>query len=383
MHRDTPLHRRQTPPTQITCGDWQKRLRLIMPPFCLLLSTALLLVWLNQHALMRYWQQRYHTEAPWAHWQGIPIWDFGGRLYQAMQASGQAFINQLTPMTNSSPLPDREISSAPYQSKSTTSVFPHGFLQGYTTGWYEETTPPSTLPSPITLTSEARVLFVGDSLMQGVAPFIMRDLQTQSQIKSLNLSKQSTGLRYPAFFDWPKTVKHTLQTTPDIAVIVVFLGPNDPWGLPADTQYPASPFKTPQWETRYRARIAQILQAAQQHSARVIWVGPPNMRDPALSQSMQYLRTLYQSEVNRAGEIYLDANAILQLPETGYTDTLRQDGIARKIRTADGVHFTPSGQRLLAKAIQAQWRISEVKETVEHTEYIKKPQSSTQDWIFL
>ncbi len=46
-----------------------------------------------------------------------------------------------------------------------------------------------------------KALFIGDSLMQGVAPWVMRQLQSKHKIDSIDLSKHSTGLAYSKFFD--------------------------------------------------------------------------------------------------------------------------------------------------------------------------------------
>ena len=53
--------------------------------------------------------------------------------------------------------------------------------------------------------------------MQGVAPFVQKHLKQEYGVQSVNLSKQSTGLSYPNFFDWPKTIEQTLPKEPDIA----------------------------------------------------------------------------------------------------------------------------------------------------------------------
>ena len=74
-------------------------------------------------------------------------------------------------------------------------------------------------------------------MMQGVAPFVERSLKKQYGIQSVNLSKQSTGLSYPKFFDWPNTIEQTLKQQTDIRLLVVFLGPNDPWDFPKGKKY--------------------------------------------------------------------------------------------------------------------------------------------------
>lgn len=352
MHTKMTVRNRQSPkPWRASCFFGVRQATV---PMSLILLTVSLVIWLNQQALMIYWQQRYHTEAPWAAWQGNPVWDFGARLYRAVDFARGTFIDQLF---ESQP-DEKAVPKIPVMRAR--SAFPQGFLQGSATLKTDRTDltaeqdDSNAPPLPIFLSPGDRVLFIGDSLMQGGAPHVKHALLTQCGIASLNLSRQSTGLRYPAFFNWPQTLSQTLQDHPDITVVVVFLGPNDPWGLPADEQAPAAKFKSERWEIRYRARIADMLHTAQQHHARVIWLGPPNTRDPTLSQGMQYLRPLFQSEVSQAGEIYLDANAILQNSDTGYRDTLTDPTGSRKMRTADGVHFTPQGQRLLASAIMNQ-----------------------------
>lgn len=349
--------------------------RAVFTTVSLILSTTMLVVWLNQHALMLYWQQRYQTDAPWVAWQGHPLWDFGGRLYRAVDTALTTFIQQLS----SAYVEDDEsaVTSVAIVTLQKP-VFPKNFLQGSQHSAFinrvdvdkrHDTTGALNIPplDVLPLAMGNRVLFIGDSLMQGGAPHVKRTLLTQWGIYSLDLSRQSTGLRHPAFFNWPKTLDMTLRQHTDITVVVVFLGPNAPWGLPADEHAPASTFKSEQWERRYRARIANILHIAEQHQAHVIWVGPPNTRDVALSQSMQYLRSLYQSEVENAGEIYLDANAILQYSATSYTDTWTDSTGGRKIRTADGVHFTTTGQRILAEAIMGKLQAPDVPGPFTHT----------------
>jgi len=61
--------------------------------------------------------------------------------------------------------------------------------------------------APIPLNANDRILLVGDSLMQGLAPHLITSLKRKYQVESMDLSKHSTGLTYPAFFDWPATVE--------------------------------------------------------------------------------------------------------------------------------------------------------------------------------
>lgn len=66
------------------------------------------------------------------------------------------------------------------------------------------------------------IFYVGDSLMQGVAPHLQRLLYRQYGINGVNLSKQSTGLAYPGFYNWPDVVEETLSTHPQIRLVIAF-----------------------------------------------------------------------------------------------------------------------------------------------------------------
>jgi len=196
------------------------------------------------------------------------------------------------------------------------------------------------------------VFFVGDSLMQGVAPHMANTLRKRYNVKSLNLSKQSTGLAYPSFFNWPKTVASTLASNPNIRLMVIFLGPNDPWDMPVVKGKPFLRFKTPDWEEAYRQRIDSILDTAQAHNVQVIWVGPPNMEKPKLSTAMAYLSQLYKGQIEQYHQHYVSANEILgyQSDEFSYYRTTG-DGKKVKTRVDDGIHFTTTGQKLIAERV--------------------------------
>src|SRR5690606_4259438 len=71
---------------------------------------------------------------------------------------------------------------------------------------------PALTASAVTLQAGDEVFFAGDSLMQGVAPHLANTLLKRFNIKSINLSRQSTGLAYPGFFNWPQTIQSTLES---------------------------------------------------------------------------------------------------------------------------------------------------------------------------
>jgi len=316
---------------------------------------AFLLCWLDQTSISQYCQQRYHNDCEIPLVGQRPAWQFGAQLTQALEDARAAFVASLDGAESSQR--NAASLSVPVAASTTAPVgiavaAPITVPVPASTATRPATQAPVSAPAAITLVSGDKVFFVGDSMMQGVAPHMANTLHKNFNIDSIDLSRQSTGLAYPSFFNWPQTVEKTLQTDPKIRLMVVFLGPNDPWDMPDGKGRPFLRFETPDWEIAYRQRIDSILDAAHAHAVQVIWVGPPNMFKDRLSTGMAYLRDIYASEIQRYQQHYLSANDILGYQTSDFSYYLPGDeGKKVKIRVDDGIHFTPTGQRMIADGV--------------------------------
>ncbi|MDR1276433.1 MAG: DUF459 domain-containing protein [Candidatus Accumulibacter sp.] len=203
----------------------------------------------------------------------------------------------------------------------------------------------------VSLDAANRVLFVGDSLMQGVAPHVHTSLFKRFAIHGIDLSKQSTGLAYPDFFNWPRQIKKALHENPEIKLMVVFLGPNDPWDFPHERGKPYLKFKSEVWESAYRARIREVLEIARENGTRVFWLEVPCMRRRELDARMVYLNGLFSDEVKKSGEFFLTTGKILGCDNGQFSSFMDSNGKRKKSRIDDGVHFTIAGQRKIADEI--------------------------------
>ncbi|MCW7549706.1 DUF459 domain-containing protein [Photorhabdus sp. APURE] len=336
--------------------------------------TSLLLIWLNHRSLDRFWQQEYHQQSFWATLQGYPLWDFGDNLEQGALAAGEAFMSHIISNNHQQTLQEtnitlpadfqiglRLLSGYPSSVTNLPATFPELLQQSPHSNPVNSSIPhnsrnnvsPSMViaKTNVTLTAKDKVLFAGDSMMQGIAPHLKRRLYQDYSISSINLSKQSTGLAYPSFFNWPETINKTLEANHDIKLIVIFLGPNDPWDMPPKHGNIYLKFATPDWENLYRQRIDAILTEARNHGADIIWIGPPNMRQKKLSANMEYLSSLYQSEVMKAGEIYVSVNDIFKYHANDYSDYIGDNSNKIKLRSGDGIHFSLKGQQTISDNI--------------------------------
>lgn len=343
-----------------------------------LVATSLLLVWFNQQSIRLYCQQKYHEACEIPGVSQNPQWRFGAQLNQALENARVAFVDsfaaqpelnlvaQVEAAVEQEPVAPAPVPAAtlpaPVHAKPVAST-PPAVPQGTVTAAQTVAAAPVTshpakaaqdpaTPLMASLGTGDEVFFVGDSLMQGVAPHMANTLRKRYNVKSLNLSKQSTGLAYPSFFNWPKTVENTLAGNPNIRLMVIFLGPNDPWDMPVVKGKPFLRFKTPDWEQAYRLRIDSILDTAQAHNVQVIWVGPPNMEKAKLSTAMAYLSDLYKSQIEQYHQHFVSANDILGYRNDEFSYyRITKDGQKVKTRVDDGIHFTPTGQKLIAERV--------------------------------
>ncbi|WP_028695474.1 SGNH/GDSL hydrolase family protein [Pseudomonas cremoricolorata] len=322
-----------------------------------MLVVSVLLCWLNQDSIKLYCQQKYHQSCEVPVLGGWSLWRLGADLSTALGEGRDSFLASLSdreqqadqpPTVNlpaTAPVVTVDVSTAPA---------PQPPLPVQPAASAAPSALSSDRPVLATLAEGDEVFLVGDSLMQGVAPHLANSLLRRHKVRTVNLSRQSTGLSYPGFFNWPRTVADTLAQHPHIRLMVVFLGANDPWDMPQGKGKPFVYFKSPLWEQTYRARIDAILQSARDHHVQVIWVGPPNMSTPRLSQAMAYLSELYQQQTGQYGQHYVSANPFL-----GYTDEQFSasvpgaDGTQVKVRGDDGIHFTITGQKMIASQLMA------------------------------
>jgi len=344
--------------------------------YAIVVTTALLF-WLNQDSIKLYCQQKYHQSCEIPLLGQMPAWRMGAQLTAMLKAQRDGLLEQWLPAQQLVEGPAVEVLPAPLPVVTVDLETPAAVakpLPPVSTPAHVQPTPaPLHAPAPVVVAQPAPpasapallqpgtvaslaagddVFLVGDSLMQGVAPHLANSLRKRYQIRTFNLSKQSTGLAYPGFFNWPKTVADTLDHEPNVRLMVVFLGPNDPWDMPQGKGKPFLRFKSPEWELAYRARIDSILEQARTHNVQVIWVGPPNMEKARLSTAMGYLSGLYQEQTALFGQHYVSANPILGYTDANFSYTVQTpQGKRVKVRVDDGIHFTITGQKMIAEQV--------------------------------
>lgn len=360
-----------------TSAHTRRRERPALAVSWVLLCIGVVALWFSQGSLNAYWQQTYHRPSP-LEPLGKAAWFNGGanvgarahQFYQSLLDQWPQHSARWDAYREQNGMTDPAVPLSVADAEPVTAPAPASQpLLNITAAAGAPAAPPDLADTnKIVLHPGDKVFFAGDSLMQGVAPHVQQALKKNYNIDSVNLSKQSTGLAYPSFFDWPATIEKTLKQRPEIRVLVVFLGPNDPWDFP-DPAHPGAPylrFKSPEWESVYRQRIGRIVAAAQARQVRIIWLGIPYMQPNKLNQQMRYLNTVLESEL-RDKALVLPTDMLLSNGKARYVDSIPLNGKNTRMRSSDGIHFSIDGQRLLANLVLR---------NLDYAEVAAKPESA-------
>ncbi len=326
--------------------------------FIAVTSITLVLVWLMQNSISAYIQLTYHRNVDFSQLKSSKLWHKGA-LFGTLLNENISTLNQSINDFNQNLIAHFNDHYAYTPAFLAQKKLEEAEKEKHRQQIAQKVIKENTLKMDFSLDKNDQVFFAGDSMMQGVAPHVQRWLSEQYGIKSVNLSKQSTGLTYTRFFDWDKTIKDTLNNNANIKILVVFLGPNDPWDMPNPNGGSFIRFKTQEWESIYRGRIKSIIDHAQKHQVTVLWLTPPNMRRGKLNEQMVYLRELIHDEVSKNHGYVIDTIEILGNNGTEFSDILMEEnGNKIKTRSADGIHFSLQGQKIIAKHIFDRFNIS-------------------------
>ncbi|EAJ0737425.1 DUF459 domain-containing protein, partial [Campylobacter coli] len=175
-------------------------------------------------------------------------------------------------------------------------------------------------------------LFIGDSLMQGVAIALNRDL-IDLGLKANDLSKQNTGLSYKSYFDWAKATKEAFAKNPNIKYLVVLLGANDPWDIKKGGVYHR--FGSDSWIDIYTYRVNEIINIAKQHHVKILWFEIPPVKKNELNEKIQILNKIYSEEILKNKQIFINTKLFFSVNDEFSTYIKNENNKSIKMRTDD------------------------------------------------
>jgi hypothetical protein len=263
-------------------------------------------------------------------------------------------------------------------------------------------------PKKSDTTPTTTVVVMGDSLSDWLAYGLEDALADSPEIGVVRKHRTYSGLiRYDGRQEWPQVAREILAADkPDVVVMMLGLSdrqpireraaappaarpgqrsgqaaqaqpaqqdqaqqpadaaddaPDAPDQPAATTQRPGSgashEYRSEKWAEAYAKKIDETIAALQSTGAQVLWVGLPSIRGAKSTSDVIYLNNLFRSQAQKAGIVYVDV-------WDGFVDEAGRytyqgpdvEGQVRRLRTADGVHFTRFGARKLAHYVEREIR---------------------------
>jgi uncharacterized protein len=196
-----------------------------------------------------------------------------------------------------------------------------------------------------------RVLVLGDALGGGLGAGLSRMAEASGDYEVSNRFNEESGLARPEVYDWTATVPKILGSNV-YEVIVVMLGANDTQAIRQDGM--RIPFATEEWAAAYAAQLDRLLTELSTSGARIIWVGPPPMREPDYDAAVRDIAAIQRARVEARGLTFIDLRPELSGPDGLYADTGPDEtGTVRRLRGRDGISFYKAGNNRMGQIVLA------------------------------
>lgn len=202
-------------------------------------------------------------------------------------------------------------------------------------------------PPAVAKNADAKIiLVVGDEMAAGLTEGLVETYATDPTIKVEGVSRPGVGVIGDTGTNWTELVREAMGRTKPVAIVIMF-GLNDRQALIEGDRI--IDFRGDRWRDIYQARLDAFLNAFGEYRARLYWTGLPAMRAERDLQDASLFSDLFKARTFTASARFVDVWEGF-VDEDGKYVAVGPDvnGSRRRLRKADGVNFTPAGNRKLA-----------------------------------
>jgi hypothetical protein len=197
------------------------------------------------------------------------------------------------------------------------------------------------------------IVVFGDAFAELTGQGLDDDFGEMPDVAVVRKVRAESGLVRTDVYDWPKSIRETLDGGQKITVAVVMLGSNDRQAIREGEESYES--LSARWLEIYRARVDAIMQVFRERGIPVVWIGNPPMRSERVSADMVRVNEVIRESVERNGGSYVDIWPGFVDDENRYTQTGPDvNGQTSRLRASDGVLFTQAGARKAAHFADAE-----------------------------
>lgn len=196
---------------------------------------------------------------------------------------------------------------------------------------------------------QLRIGVVGDSMAADLGDGMQKLLRDRDTVKVIRFAKPATGLMRDDVYNWQNALKGFISKT-KLDAIVVMIGGNDRQSIWLNGR--RLPRGSKAWLAEYERRVARFMVLLAQADAKVYWVGLPVVRSEWMSRDYKGLNKIFHAHARKHGFTYVSTWENFVDGSGGYSSFGRSlNGVKRRLRKEDGMHFTTDGELLLADIV--------------------------------
>jgi hypothetical protein len=198
-----------------------------------------------------------------------------------------------------------------------------------------------------TKTNPLRVLFIGDSMIEGpIYVMFTRNVYKSKSIELSIKSRHSSGLTRPDYYNWPLELE-TVFANNKFDCVIVLLGTNDAQDMIIGGR--TVPFNSKEWLSVYNSRTTSFISYLVGNVPEVYWIGLPKMKKPVFDSSMKIINEIHTNVCKRFERVrYLETSGLFVDKKGNYTDYMTTGKRIEYFRATDGIHLLYPAGKIIA-----------------------------------
>jgi len=187
----------------------------------------------------------------------------------------------------------------------------------------------------------------GDSQAQGIAGGLQRVTIEDSRFRIVNHTHPGAALVHGEN-EWFGPIRAFVgHEKADVAVVM--FGANDRLDIPAGDGGGYVRFRSDAWRDVYGKRVGKVMSALTDAGLKVIWCGNPIARSDTYSNDMSYINEIFAEQAAQYGVQFFPLWGVIVDDQGRYAAHGKdRDGVTRRMRADDGIHFTAPGYEVIA-----------------------------------
>ncbi|UXN06584.1 SGNH/GDSL hydrolase family protein [Bartonella sp. HY761] len=217
---------------------------------------------------------------------------------------------------------------------------------------------PKPVATPIIITPQIekstdakKILFLGDFVASAMSEGLNEIYADNANYRIIKRTDGSSGLVREDHYNWHENIAKIVNEE-EADIIIFVIGANDRQSLKINRQ--TMEFGSQDWDKIYQERVAAIVKDLEATQKPWLWVSLPSFGKPQLHKSSGRFNAYYNAAIgNTNGQFidlwsgFVDDKGAFAL--SGYD----MNGQTARLRTNDGISFTPAGRQKLAFYVKA------------------------------